>query len=253
MNLPVEVVESVREGKCLLFVGSRASAEAAEAAGQEYPDEKGLARALTGRRCSLEEALASTEREKGRVGLQQALRQATDVAGVPPSVFHTAAIRRFPVVFTSTTDDLLERAALALGAPADVYWRGDDLPTPDLMKRAVYKYWGDFARPDSLALTAEDRRRLAQSEAIRREWRFLLRGHVLFFVGYDISSDELEAVWEDVSAAYGGELPRCHLAVPQGKFTDRHWQKWVWRGVLLFPADPTDVAEALEQHLAAGA
>ena len=53
----------------------------------------------------------------------------------------------------------------------------------------------------------------------------------------------------DLSDAYGGELPRCHLAVAQGPIDDYLWQKWVWRGLLMFTADPTETMAALESQL----
>ena len=51
------------------------------------------------------------------------------------------------------------------------------------------------------------------------------------------------------SDAYGGELPRCHLSVAQGPIADFLWQKWVWRGLLMFTADPIECFEQLEAHL----
>ena len=46
MNLPVEVIEAVREGRCAIFVGSRFVSEAAELAGGTALDGRALAKAL---------------------------------------------------------------------------------------------------------------------------------------------------------------------------------------------------------------
>lgn len=46
-----------------------------------------------------------------------------------------------------------------------------------------------------------------------------------------------------------GELPSAYVAIPGGPLPDYLWQKWVWRGLLLFPAEPDEILTALEEHL----
>jgi len=249
MNLPVEVVEAVNKGKCVLFVGRRASLEAAAEAGVKYPGEKQLARKIAGKRASLEEALAGVRASGGRPAVAKALEDWIGVDDIAPSEFHRIAIKRFPLIFTSAPDDLLERAAAELGAPAEVLYRGQSIPRPDPARRYVYKYWGGFERPDTLALSQAERRELSHPADHKKRWRGLLKDHVLFFVGYRPDEAEFEAVWEDISSSYGGELPRCHLAVAQGRISDVIWQKWVWRGLLLFLADPIESMEELERQV----
>ena len=249
MNLPVEVIEAVNAGKCVLFVGRRASLEAAAEIGLKYPSEKQLARKIGGAKTTLEEALSGVRAQGGRPAVQQALEDWIGVDDVPPTEFHKTAIKRFPLIFTCAPDDLLERGALALGAPAEVLYRGQSIPTPDPSRRYVYKYWGGFERPDTLAMTQTDRRELTHPADHKKRWRHLLKDHVLFFVGFRPDEAEFEAVWEDISESYGGELPRCHLAVAQGRISDVIWQKWVWRGLLLFLADPIESMEELERQV----
>jgi hypothetical protein len=79
----------------------------------------------------------------------------------------------------------------------------------------------------------------------------VLRKQVCFFVGYRPDEEEFDLLFDSLSEAYGGELPRCHLAVAQGRISDYHWQKWVWRGLLLFMADPSEALEALEAQVQA--
>ena len=249
MNLPVEVVEAVNEGKCVLFVGRRASLEAAAEASVPYPGERQLARKLGGKRAPLEEVLSGLRAREGRAGRLDAVQDWLAVDAVPPPDFHRIAIKRFPLIFTSAPDDLLERAAVELGAPADVLYRGQSIPRPDPQRRYVYKYWGGFERPDTLALTEADRREIGPPADHKKRWRGLLKDHVLFFVGYRPDEAEFEAIWEDISSSYGGELPRCHLAVAQGRINDVISQKWVWRGLLLFLADPIEAMEELERQV----
>ncbi|HNH48418.1 MAG TPA: hypothetical protein PKY30_15365, partial [Myxococcota bacterium] len=46
MNLPVEVIEAVRNRRCLLVLGSRATLEAAELQDHPWPDNRALATSL---------------------------------------------------------------------------------------------------------------------------------------------------------------------------------------------------------------
>ena len=67
-----------------------------------------------------------------------------------------------------------------------------------------------------------------------------MRRKVLLLVGYRPDETHFEHLWQLLSQVYGGELPRCHLAVAQGRIDDYLWQKWVYAGVLMFTADPTE-------------
>lgn len=264
MNLPVEVIEAVDNGKCILFVGSRFSTEAAEAQGQPAVDAKELAKALGwtkprqllgGRakqaRPSVMEGAAAFEQKNGRKALVAEVRRLTDVPQVQPTDFHRSSISRFPLIVTTCQDDLLERTAVAMGGAAQVLYRGDPLPAPDPARRVIYKMNGGFERPETLILTQGDRRELA--EDIKKTFRTLVRGHVILFAGYRPDHEEFENVFEDLTACYGGELPRCHLAVAQGQLDDYLWQKWVWRGLLMFTADPSECLAELEARIQKGA
>jgi hypothetical protein len=74
---------------------------------------------------------------------------------------------------------------------------------------------------------------------------------VVLFVGLRPDEEEFDRLWEDLTDAYGGELPRCHMAVASGPMNDFLWQKWVWRGLLLFTADPVECLQEIEERLEA--
>jgi len=243
VNVPVEVVEATRKGRCALFVGRRATLEAVEEAGGEYPDQRGLSRMLKGRK-SLREASEGFAERLGRDALVAVLKEHLNKGD--PGDFHARAVKTFPRIFTTCWDDLLERAARAQGLEVDVRYAGDPIPEAEEGKVLVYKLWGGFEKPETLVVLGSDQGRL---EGIRRDVRNVVRKRTCFFVGYRPDEEEFDLLFDELSEAYGGELPRCHLAVAQGRISDYHWQKWVWRGLLLFMADPGEALEALEAQL----
>ncbi|MCB9744848.1 MAG: SIR2 family protein [Alphaproteobacteria bacterium] len=247
MNLPVEVVEAAQRRRCALIVGSRASAEAAEEQGLDYPGERELSRALGGRK-SLREACARFEEEHGRAALIGRLREARGAEALQPGPFHHAAVRRFDRIFTSTWDTLLEQAAEAAGRRFEVRQRLAPIPEPDEDVLLIYRLRGQFSSPGGMVVTQNDHFSQPFGD-MKVDVRKLLRRDVAFFVGYRPDEEEFDHTFDDLSDAFGGELPRCHLAVAQGRISDYHWQKWVWRGLLLFTADPGEALAALEEQI----
>lgn len=262
MNLPVEVIDAARAGRCVVFLGSRASLEAAELQDAVYPDAKTLAKDLGWKKPkvipgqkpkpsipSVEEGATAFEAVSGRSGLVAELERRVGARDLAPTAAHLGVLRRFPMVFTTCADDLLERAAAASGVRLDVLGRGDRLPEIDPARRVLVKLRGGFERPESLMLTGADFAARPLSVDLKKQLRTLVRQQVVLFVGYRPDEEEFERLFGELSEAYGGELPRCHLASAQGPIDDYLWQKWVWRGLLLFTADPVECIVELEAQL----
>lgn len=262
MSLPVEVIEAVREGRCVLVMGSRASHEAATLAGQDYPKASVLARKLGWKRPrqlmgsktrpqmpSVEQGAVVFEDANGRTRLIRELRGLVGCEGVEPSAAHRIAMRRFPVVLSTAWDDLLERAAVAEGRPVQVARRGDAIPEPRDDAGVLVKVRGGFDEPRSLVVSRLDHDDRRFGPEVRRSVRSWFRDGVVLFVGLRPDEEEFDRLWEDLTDAYGGELPRCHMAVASGPMSDFLWQKWVWRGLLLFTADPVECLTEIEARL----
>ena len=257
MNLPVEVIEAVKTGRCVLFLGSRASLEAAELADAPYPNAQELAtklgwkkpRPVLGTRPkpvapSVEEGAQDYEQRQGREKLIQELRQQVGAPVAPSSAF-AAAARRFPLIYTTALDELLERSG-----SFTVMTRNEPLPTAvDPAHPTLVRLRGSFHRPETILVTRRDFESHPLSVDQRKQLRTLIRNHVILFVGYRPEEEEFERLFAELSDAFGGELPRCHLAVAQGPIDDFLWQKWVWRGLLMFMADPTEAMTELEAAL----
>ena len=262
MNLPVEVIEAVNKGKCVLFVGPTFCLEAAQELGRSYPDGKSMAKSLgwkkprrmVGARKTIvvpspAQGAALTEKARGRAALISQVKGMLDVSDVPGLPSHRSALSRFPVIFTTNYDQMLERTAREMGGEPTVCYRGDAVPEADPAKRVIYKLWGGFERPETMVLTQADHARVAIDTTLKRQIRTLIRRNVVFFVGYRPDEEHFERLWTDLTECYGGELPRCHMAVAQGKINDYLWQKWVWRGLLMFTADPSECMAELEKRI----
>ena len=256
MNLPVEVIEAARQDRCVLFLGNRAAVEAAELLGGSCVDQRGLAKQLgwkkpmivagkKGTVVGVEDTASAFERANGRPALLAALAAGLGGAGAP-SAAHDVAVRRFPLILTTNYDDLLERAAAAAGVPIDVLGRQSVLPAPQQGRCTLVRLRGEFARPDTMLVTAADHAARPLGAELKKQLRLLMRHQVVLFVGFRPDEEEFERLFSELSDAYGGELPRCHLAVAQGPIDDFLWQKWVWRGLLMFTADPVECLTELE-------
>jgi len=262
MNLPVEVVEAINESRCVLIVGSRFSAEAAEDQGRSYPEDKALAASLGWKRkkhmigtvksrkiASAPSITAGSqifERANGRQGLVANLKMQIGLQDTAPTLAHQAAVTRFSLIFTTNQDGILERAAAESKTGHELRYRGDVVPAPGSDERVIFKLRGGFERPESLVITSQDRQDHALNSENQKQIRMLLRKQVILFVGYKPDEEEFELLWDDLTQSYGGELPRCHLAVSQGRINDYLWQKWVWRGLLMFTADPVECMREIE-------
>ena len=259
MNLPVEVIEAAKHDRCVVFLGNRASVEAAELLEVPYPDQRALAKelgwkkppAIIGKKGifpSVEGAAAAYEAAKGRPALL-ALVEGQLGSPIRHSSAHTALVKRFPLVFTTNYDDLVEQAGAAQGVQVDVLGRQSPLPAIEKGRCILYHLRGELSRPGSMLVTAADHAAQPLGAELKKQLRLLIRQQVVLFVGFRPDEDEFERLFVELSDAYGGELPRCHLAVAQGPIDDFLWQKWVWRGLLMFTADPVECLQELESRL----
>ncbi len=262
MSLPVEVIEAVREGRCVLVLGSRASHEASILAERDYPKAAALARKLGWKRPrrlmgsktrpempSVEKGAVAFEDANGRTQLIRELRGLVGCEGVEPSAAHRVAVQRFPVILSTAWDDLLDRAAAGLGRELQVVRRGESIPEATPQVGVLVKVRGGFDEPRSLLVTNLDHAERRFGTEVRRSMRSFFRDSVVLFVGLRPDEEEFDRLWEDLTDAYGGELPRCHMAVAQGPMDDFLWQKWVWRGLLLFTADPVECLTEIQERL----
>lgn len=87
---------------------------------------------------------------------------------------------------------------------------------------------------------------IADDAAVREA----LRGRTVLYVGFRPDRAPFADVHARLVRAWGGPLPRCHLAVAGPPPGDAVWQKWVWKGVLPFLSEPGALLHDLEEALA---
>ncbi len=257
MNLPVEVIDAVREGRCLVFAGSRFGAECRERDGLPAVSGTALAKSMGWKKPrpkpgrapspvtpSVREAAASFQAEHGREGLVAHLQDQVGVDELAPNDAHRFVVRHFDLVFTTVWDGLFEKAAAEAGRSFRVLSRDAVVPEVSEKEPVLVRLRGGFASEP--IVTAADEQGPSWDDAGRRRLRQLIRKNVVLFIGYRPDEEEFEVLFQQLTEAYGSSLPRCHLAVSQGRIDDYQWQRWVWKGLLLFTADPQEATEALQ-------
>lgn len=174
-----EISDRVREGECILFLGSAVHAHPPSGSQFAYPREHRPA--LAG---ELTEALAAHcrrsphfgERDEGNLQrvslfyelgrsrhmLVEAIEQSVQRDKQPSPMLLALAQLDFPIVLTTNYDDLYEQALRRAGKdPKVVVYsrrRGPRITTEDLegSRPVIFKLHGDMSQPESLVITEND-------------------------------------------------------------------------------------------------
>ncbi|MGC6509664.1 MAG: hypothetical protein ACON4U_14670 [Myxococcota bacterium] len=258
MNLPVEIINAVKQNNCVLFAGPGFAREAIEALGKAIPDDLSLAKALGWKR---PKRLLSTRKRRdapdpsaaaqqllqtdGRAAVLEIIRKELSLDDIKPTEAHRIGLAHFPLIISTASDELWVAASMNEQSYV-IRDRGDDIGDIDLENPSIYHLWGRYSSVEQVTLDSGQK---ALPAHVSKQLKNLLRRKVIFFVGYRPDEVHFEHLWQLLSQVYGGELPRCHLAVAQGRIDDYLWQKWVWRGLLMFTADPSECFEVLRERL----
>lgn len=260
MNLPVEVIKAVKEKQCVIFAGPGFARESTSLSGGEPSDDLSKAKAFGWKRPrqlmgtrnrrlmpSPSQAAESFSAQYGREEMLGVLKHHLSLDEVKPTPAHTHALKHFPLIITTAVDSLWEEE-VSEHKSHELKYCGDTLDNINPDSPCIYHLLGCISNPESVVLTTSDIEK-PMAAHIEKSLKTLLRRRVIFFVGYRPDEEHFENLWTVLSRIYGGELPRCHLAVAQGTIDDYLWQKWVWRGLLMFTADPTDCLKVLTESL----
>lgn len=170
------IAESVKEGKCILFLGSGVHYHSEE---YNYPKEqrpllgKELSQQLAGQcefsthfpdesKDNLQRVAMCYEIANSREQLIEEVKKAVQVKKAPSPALQALAKLPFPLIVTTNYDNLLEKALLANGKDPKVVVYDQEgkqpvsNPAPTLDEPVVFKIHGDFNNSESIVITDED-------------------------------------------------------------------------------------------------
>ena len=219
VKIPLELQERVGAGEVALFVGHRLS----EAAG--VPSRRDLAGALAGRMAEalpgalygdgerLPEIAQLYEVAHGRHALLRYFRDQLDTTVRQPAAVHHA-LARLPVhtIFTTTYDDLLERALRQAGRRVNRVTGDAMLPHTSANRVQLVKLKGDIEMPDTVVITRSDLDHyLTKHPLIVNQLRDRLSSTTFLLVGYDVDDPDLDLLFGQ--SGYQTDGGRLHYAL----------------------------------------
>lgn len=255
VEVPEELIESVRARKCILFVGAGLSSLAGfptwpqlidrlVAKAKKSPNARldGLA-AMEARRDFL--MLAEFARDTlGAWRYTQLLKQELDLP-VPPSPVHRLiAGTNYRGIITTNYDLLLENAiAQVRGRVPSAFTTngieamGEALFSPELF---IYKLHGDIRSPGSIVLSTRDYDRMILRNPHVRSFLFgAVLNHTLLFVGYSLGDPDFNLLLRELTLMFESYVPDHYALLPHtGAFEREHLLERM--NIHVIPYDPAD-------------
>ncbi len=253
VELPASLVDSIRAGSCVLFLGAGVSIDCGAPSGGQLADELSdrFLSSPSGS-YSLMEAVAIADAQEGRKAINEWLGQR--FGGLVPSTTLLAlAGFRWRSIYTVNFDTLVEQA-YASGSQRQqelrtFYSNLDRISDLQPGQVAFYKLHGCLSRCNSdegwLTLTADDYRsvRKNRDRLLRRllddasDWTVL-------YVGFSRSDPDFTDVLSMVEEAAGPLGLRRSYAV-QPNFTDAEARRWEHKKITLLATDAHGLVDAL--------
>jgi SIR2-like protein len=231
--IPGEIVEAVKERKCILFLGAMASAPTPPGCRYEYsnapPNGGELSKQLAEMSGYTDEAdpknsnlqrvsLHFQYREGGsRAGLVTEIKRRVAADGIVPSpALHMLAALPFPIIITTNYDHLFDQALRQARTVSDDAFKDPivmvydpDLkreptfvtPEPTEKKPVLVKLHGDIDRPESIVITEEDYLVFIQKMSdkhhhpLHENLLFRINNWHVLFVGYSLKDYNLRLLF----------------------------------------------------------
>jgi hypothetical protein len=254
-HTPLELLENVAAGRCVLFLGADDSYQTTQWPG--LPTRRQLAAALATRydwvrpNQPLPQAAADyfSQRPHDRHGLIQFLRDQLDACRQPGPIHDLLLKLGFNAIVSSSYDDLLfqalkqkRRVLQVVGNVETAYAGGRD-------EAVLIHLAGIIGQPDSLMLTKQDQRQVIVNlskklEAVRA-WCLL---RPLLFMGWDPEDDLLGHIYTAATTALREHKRRNYLvwADPSPQIV-AEWEK---ENVAIINAEPLAFLRELQQAVA---
>lgn len=266
VEVPEELIDSVRARKCILFVGSGLSTLAG------YPSwpqliERLVARARRSPNARLE-GLETMELRKdylmlaefarttlGAWDYTQLLKRELGRPVAPSPVHRLIAGTDYRGIITTNYDRLLEHTIAEVRHSLPVIFTtngievmGDALFNPDLF---IYKLHGDITSPASIVLSERDYDRMILRNPHVRSFLFgAVLNHTLLFVGYSLSDPDFNLLLRELTLMFENYVPAHYALLPDtGEFEREHLLRRM--NIHVIPYQPADnhreVAEVLRR------
>jgi len=234
--IPESLVDAVRRGRCVLFLGAMASAKSPADSAYTYragPPGGGQLSALLARlskykgsdrwnllRVSQFYELQGDDRAFYRDRMAQVVRKVlTRQRVVPSPALHMLAALPFRLIVTTNYDHLFEQA---LGRAKTLAGRKKDPPPPIIYDRdpakrkdgpweieeenpVLFKMHGDYSDTDSMVITEEDYIHFLEqmgderTHPIPENIRFRVKNHPILFIGYGLKDWNLRVLLRALS------------------------------------------------------
>ncbi len=242
--VPAELLDAVRSGKCILFVGAGLSAQVQRSGGSSLPNWSQFLTEL------LDWALARQVRFWGdpedirgmiKAGdllmAAQELQERVTTASISDflnHVFRDRSVRPssahlllpqipFRAVLTTNYDTLIEGSysLSSKGRIPPVLTQLDLSARPSLLRRSeffIFKLHGHLDRPESIVLGSRDYQdMLFQAPGYRQFLETIFATHTVLFIGCGGLDPDLDNVLDRLAALYSRTLDRHFILLPSGR------------------------------------
>lgn len=222
-----QIIELIRKGDVVLFVGAGFSIKAGAPSGSDLcnllynalpeniQNEKSLKTEYT-----LQKLSETYLTHFGRVALADLLKSAFDFEPKDTSDQQLLAqIPHFKHIITTNYDSLLEDA---YGESCNLVVTNSDLSQVDSRKPTIYKVHGDFSHPDDIVIAQRDYKRMYSQKQENLIWdtiRAEFSRHNVLFIGYSISDQNIQMLIEYVKEQMGESAKQLFVLTPDAEET----------------------------------
>ncbi len=211
MKIPKPLLDDIKLGKCLPFIGAGFSLNCRAPAGSKMPDWSGLAE-MWANEADINPKLAPPkiaslyERRFGRVQLIESIRRALNADEIEPGdVLRNFATLSFETIYTTNFDLLLEAAYQEIKKPfrslvgeRQMPFHGGPLTT------SIVKMHGDLRHEEYIIVTEEDfNRYLKDYPVVATHLSAMLITRTGLFLGYSLSDPNFQHIKEVVRSRLG--------------------------------------------------
>ena len=249
-----DLVDQIKRGQCVLFIGSGVSSEVGLPAGWELTAT--LAQEINIPPTTLSQISQAYETRFDRSRLIQRLRQLIEERSVVSrgvtSYDLLPEIKPFRTVFTTNWDDQIERAFHRKDIPLVTARYNEHLALISNEMRVLVKLHGDFNnKPEEILLTRDDYVR-AYKEVTKPAGLFnLLAGALstttVLFVGYSLEDGDFRLLYDYVREAMGAGLRTHYAVMPRASYMLK--KEWQNRNIVILETTARNLLEYIAHQV----